>query len=133
MEIFCRRLLSVQFLMYVDRYAERYSIGFGNTRQRADLFGLRAQDWIVAEAKGRSNSVESDLPQKLLSQKRSVLSIQDRPPSLALGCVISFPPQHPALRIDAFDPESVPVEPISIPVYLPDFYQGCGFSGGTAL
>jgi hypothetical protein len=119
--IFCRRLLSVQFLMHVDRYADRYNIKFGNTRQRADLFGLRAQGWIVAEAKGRSNSIESDLPQKLISQKGSVLSIENRPPSLALGCVTSFPPRYPALRVDAFDPESGPVEPISVPVDLDRF------------
>lgn len=118
----CQRLLSVRFLMHIDRYADRYNIRFGNTRQRADLFGPAPVGWLVAEAKGRSNSIESDLPAKLVSQKQSVVSIKGWPPSLAIGCATSFPPSYPVLRVDLFDPEpSGSPEPISVPVDLDRF------------
>jgi hypothetical protein len=114
--IFCRHLLSLRFLMHIDRYGERYNIQFGATRKRADLFGQGPPGWIVVESKGRSNSMESDLRDKLTIQKRSVVSIEGNPPSLALGCVASFPPGVPGMRVDAFDPDSDEVEHVSIPV-----------------
>lgn len=104
--IFCRQLLSIPFLMHVDRYANHHGLAFGSTRKRADLFGYgTAPGWIVAEAKGRSNSMESELQDKLIEQKRSVISIEGQPPALALGCVASFPPQTSRMQVDAFDPE----------------------------
>jgi hypothetical protein len=117
--IFCRKLLSIPFLMHIDRYASRYNLTFGATRKRADLFGYSApMGWIVSEAKGRSNSMEYELRQKLFEQKRSVISIMGQQPALALGCVASFPPGTSAMRIDAFDPEPGEVEPIAIDVDL---------------
>jgi hypothetical protein len=120
--IFCQDILSTPFLMHVDRYASRYGTVFGATRRRADLFGYRATlDWVVAEAKGRSNSMESDLRGKLVTQKRSVISIAGAPPALALGCVASFPPPASKLRVDAFDPEMEEVEPVALDVDLDRF------------
>jgi hypothetical protein len=117
--IFCTQLLSIPFLMHVDRYASRYNLVFGASRKRADLFGHSApMGWIVAEAKGRSNSMEYELRQKLIAQKRSVISITGQQPALALGCVASFPPGTSAMRVDAFDPEPGGVEPIHIDVDL---------------
>jgi hypothetical protein len=112
--VFCRQLLAVRFLMHIDRYGDRYNMQFGGTRKRADLFGQGPSGWLVVESKGRSNSMESDLRTKLTAQKRSVVSIGGRPPDLALGCVASFPPAVPGLRVDAFDPEPGEVEPIAI-------------------
>jgi hypothetical protein len=102
--------------MHVDRYAARFSVRFSN-RKRADLFGQDVLgQWIVAEAKGRSNSMESALVNTLHVQKRSVISVGGSPPSLALGCVASFPPATRVLRVDAFDPEPREPEPIAIGV-----------------
>lgn len=102
--LFCTKLLDVTFLMHVDRYSDRYRLSFGATRKRADLFGKCPGGWVVAEAKGRSNSMERELEQKLSAQKRSVSEIAGNRPALALGCVASFPPARPELRVDAFDP-----------------------------
>jgi hypothetical protein len=105
--------------MHVDRYARRYSMVFGTTLRRADLFGYRATfGWVIAEAKGRSNSMEFDLRGKLTAQKRSVVSIDGAPPTLALGCVASFPPPASELRVDAFDPEAEEIEPVALQVDL---------------
>ncbi|TKA08562.1 hypothetical protein [Actinacidiphila oryziradicis] len=51
--VFSQNILSVRYLMHVDRYARRHGVLFTATRQRADLFGRRDTGWVVAEAKGR--------------------------------------------------------------------------------
>ena len=113
--IFCRQLLSIPFLMHIDRYGDRYDLAYAVTRKRADLFGCTvSRDWVVAEAKGRSNSMEYELRGKLVEQKRSVVSIAGQLPALALGCVASFPPDASVMRVDAFDPEPEGLEPFSI-------------------
>jgi len=113
--IFCQRILSIPFLMHIDRYGRHHGIVFGSTRKRADLFGCGATPgWVVAEAKGRSNSMEPELQDKLVEQKRSVISIQGQRPALALGCVASFPPQTSVMRVDAFDPEPEVEDPLVI-------------------
>jgi hypothetical protein len=113
--IFCRRLLGVDFLMHVDRYADRFGLRFSSGRKRADLFGRGRGGWVVAEAKGRSNSMEANLRRQLVGQKRSIVSIGGERPWLALGCVASFPPEGRRLRIDAFDPEEEEdIEPIAL-------------------
>ena len=118
--IFCTQLLSVRFLMHVDRYGERYDMQFGASRKRADLFGQGTPGWVVVESKGRSNSMESGLEEKLIAQKRSITSVEGNPPGVALGCVASFPPASSILRVDAFDPTSDEIEQVAISV---DFNQ----------
>jgi hypothetical protein len=117
--IFCTQLLCIPFLMHIDRYGDRYNMAYAATRKRADLFGCAAsREWVVAEAKGRSNSMEYLLREKLVEQKRSVVSIAGQPPALALGCVASFPPDTSVMRVDAFDPEPEGLEHFSIDVDL---------------
>ncbi|MGN9917375.1 hypothetical protein [Micromonospora palomenae] len=116
--IFCRKKLGVRFLLHVDRYASRYGVTFGATRKRADLIGRCAQGWVVAEAKGRSNAMESALPRTLVAQKRSVKSIAGERPWLALGCVASFPPQAYELSIDAVDPDEEEIEAVDLGLEL---------------
>lgn len=126
--IFCEEMLSVRFLMHIDRYAARFGVTFGATRRRADLFGQDADGgWVIAEAKGRSNSMEDELRQTLVAQKRSIALVNGAPPTLALGCVASFPPKSKALRIDAFDPDKDSIEPIDLNIdldrYLLAYYE----------
>lgn len=116
--VFCAKILDVQFLMHVDRYCDRYGVSFGPTRKRADLFGRGPGGWVVAEAKGRSNSMEFGLEQKLVTQKRSVSTVGGHSPSLALGCVASFPPGTSALRVDAFDPTKDDLEAADFDIEL---------------
>jgi hypothetical protein len=125
--IFCAQVLSVRFLMHIDRYAARFSVRFGSA-QRADLFGQDAlRQWIVAEAKGRSNSMERALMNVLVAQKRAIVSVGGVAPILALGCVASFPPTTRTLRVDAFDPEPGELEQVSIDVdvdrYILAYYE----------
>ena len=108
--IFCQQRLNVTHLMHVDRYASRWNVVFGAGRSRPDLIGMTLSgEWVVAEAKGRSNSIEPGLARKLHNQKGMIREVDGRPPHVSLGCVASFPVlregQHGPLRVDAVDPE----------------------------
>ncbi|MEH0929088.1 hypothetical protein [Micromonospora sp. CPCC 205558] len=116
--IFCERKLGVTHLLHMDRYASRWDVAFSATRKRADLFGLASAGWVVAEAKGRSNGIEADLPNTLVAQKRSVKSISGKRPWLALGCVASFPPHRDELSITVVDPDEDGPEPVDIDLDL---------------
>lgn len=107
--IYCRQQIGVAFPMHVDRYAGHHGVSFNLGRKRPDLFGLSASgDWIVAEAKGRSNGMESGLPATLAAQKSMIKSINGQKPAVALGCVSSFPVLYPGawdrLHVDVVDP-----------------------------
>jgi hypothetical protein len=120
--IFCEKLLSAPFLLHIDRYEKQYGVSFSPTRKRADLFGPdRNGDWMVAEAKGRSNAMEADLRGMLEEQKRSVSQIAGSAPRVVMGCVASFPAPGRTLRVDAFDPTEDSIESVQLDVNL-DLY-----------
>ncbi|GLZ29388.1 hypothetical protein Lesp02_15780 [Lentzea sp. NBRC 105346] len=116
--IFCEWELATAYLMHVDRYANHFGINFGATQQRSDLFGLAPSGWVVAEAKGRSSGVGSDLREKMVAQKRSVSDINGQRPWIALGCVAHFSPTTGYMQLSAFDPEEEDVETISLQISM---------------
>ena len=85
---------------------------------------------MVAEAKGRSNAMESGLARKLRDQKGMVREVEGRPPAVSLGCVAHFPPLRSGLRgplrVEAVDPdldeEAVALD-ISKDKYLRAYYE----------
>lgn len=105
--IFCEQVLSVKRLLHIDRYSKQkpYEVSFKGGGQRPDLFGVGANGWVVAEAKGRSNAMESGLQAKLTDQKRMVLSISGIAPWVSVGCVAAFPAPDRTMWLHAFDPE----------------------------
>ncbi|MFV0425783.1 MAG: hypothetical protein ACK5KU_01960 [Beutenbergiaceae bacterium] len=113
--IYCRQELDVSFLMHVDRYAIQNQVSFGSGRGRPDLFGMMSSkgtmssnDWVVAEAKGRSNGMERGLPAQLAAQKSMIKTINGQQPKVAVGCISSFPVQprgtRDQLHVDVVDP-----------------------------
>jgi hypothetical protein len=115
--VFCARYLGASHMLHVDRYAHHFGTRYApNTSQRPDLIGLAAGGWVVAEAKGRSNAMESALQMKLEDQKRAIRSIEGAPPWVALGCVASFPPPTGQLQIDAFDPAKASEQAIDLQI-----------------
>lgn len=119
--IFCRDQLTVSHLMHVDRYANQYGLTFAG-RKRADLFGLSTHGWVVAEAKGRSRRMEAVLQAQLKAQKRSVLTVLGASPSIAVGCVASFPHRRGGIEIDSFDPTEAEPEALEIPGSADDYF-----------
>lgn len=123
--IFSSKKLGVSHLLHTDRYASHHGVTFRlSTNQRPDLFGLGREGWVVAEAKGRSNTMEYSLRAKLKSQKQMIRTIDGSAPWVSIGCVASFP-QLPAgqLRIDAVDPSERSDDSIDLPVSLDRFMQ----------
>jgi hypothetical protein len=116
--IFCQKVLGARHMMHVDRYEHQYGLSFGHSRQRPDLFGESGSRWIVAEAKGRSRSVESGLREKLMDQKRMVKSIRGRAPWIAVGCVAAFslPSSPEAMTLYAFDPDEDADDAVDVPL-----------------
>jgi len=103
--VFAHRSLGVARLLHVDRYAAHHGVSFGPSRQRPDLFGQGSGGWVVVEAKGRSNRMESDLAAKVKSQAGNVVSIGGSPPWVACGVVAQFPPPSQTMQLHAIDPE----------------------------
>jgi len=102
--LFCRQRLGVTRLMHVDRYASAHNVSFGPTRRRPDLFGSCSSGWVVAEAKGRSNNVDAQLPVTLQQQKGAIRSIGGRTPAVALGCITFFETRLREMQVLAVDP-----------------------------
>lgn len=105
--VFAQQQLGVVRLMHVDRYAPGHKVKFGPSKQRPDLFGPGKSGWVVIEAKGRSNAMESDLAKKVKSQASNVTSIAGSKPWVALGSVAQFRPPNRLMTLQAIDPEPV--------------------------
>lgn len=115
--IFCRSQLSVSHLLHIDRYVGTLGIRFDGSGRRADLVGsIGKEEWMVAEAKGRTGRVPRQLLRTMEEQKRSVLSIKKKRPVLAVGCVASFPGRDRALRVDAIDPDQDADDAVSLDI-----------------
>ncbi|MFF3544746.1 hypothetical protein ACFYXD_23185 [Streptomyces platensis] len=125
--IFSEQVMSVRFLMHIDRYAPDHQLTFAaNTRQRADFFGRRrlGRGWVVAEAKGRSGPIEPDLLKKMQDQKRTVQSIAGVPPEVAYGCAAYFRQSsgyRESLAVHVVDPPEDEPDAIHLPVDLDRF------------
>ena len=131
--LFCSTKLGVSHLLHVDRYWSTNRVVFGATRRRADLFGLSPAGWVVAEAKGRSNRVETGLSTILKAQKASIRTINGAPPAVALGCVSSFPPPEAVMRVDAWDPDPDEPTSIALDVSLDEYYLAYYLPFATAM
>ncbi len=107
--VFAQQRLGVSRLMHVDRYSAHHGVDFGPSRERPDLFGAGRGGWVVVEAKGRSNRMESDLPAKVKAQASNVASIGGAPPWIACWVVAQFPPPGQHMQLYALDPEPTEV------------------------
>ncbi|MEU1124812.1 hypothetical protein ABZ371_14875 [Streptomyces sp. NPDC005899] len=126
--IFSERVLSVRFLMHVDRYANRYGLAFDpSSKKRADLFGQKLDGgWVVAEAKGRSGIVDWKLEQTMIAQKGTIKSIGGVVPDFAFGCAAHFPKLNDGsepLAVLAIDPPDFEPDAIDLGITLDKFIQ----------
>ncbi|MFF2699187.1 MULTISPECIES: hypothetical protein [Streptomyces] len=126
--IFSERILSVRFLMHVDRYAGRHGLAFDpSSKKRADLFGQKCDGgWVVAEAKGRSGTADWKLEQAMISQKGTIKSIDGVAPDFTFGCAAHFPKLDDGsepLAILAIDPPDFEPDAIDLRISLDKFVQ----------
>lgn len=116
-QIFAETQLSVRFFMHVARYASTYGLIFTPGHSRADFFGERTSGgYVVAEAKGRSGRLTSDLRKVMEIQKRTVKTIGGDIPKIAYASAVDFPSPRGAMRLTAIDPDEAAPNAIDLPV-----------------
>jgi hypothetical protein len=89
-KLFCGRLLDVPWLMHLDVYREELDpVLLGNSKP--DLVGLNLHsEWVVVEAKGRTNNITQSVLQNAKNQAEQVTTILGVDPVLRVGSVTYF-------------------------------------------
>lgn len=103
-KLFAFRLFDTPWLFHVSlAKAQRVNMKFKpNTKSQPDLIGqTRSGDWIVVEAKGRTNSFEQDALEKAKKQTRMIRQINGVDPWLRVAAQAFF---DPALSVHLDDP-----------------------------
>jgi hypothetical protein len=102
-KLFSNRLLNVPWLMHLDVYREDLQAVLVG-RSRPDLVGLNTNyDWVVVEAKGRTNDFERPTLQQAKVQAQQISTIQGTQPVLRVGSLAYF--DEGSLRFAIRDPE----------------------------
>lgn len=122
-KVYADRVLGIPWLMHISRYESAWSVKYGASTKRPDLFGCNAAgDWAVAEAKGRDRVTQA-LVAKMQAQKSSVATINGAAPAHRYGAATRFPEGRLALRIvdppARRDAQEVPIDPAA---WLIDYY-----------
>jgi hypothetical protein len=88
--LFADAVVDVPWLMHFDVYRkELQPISLG--KEKPDLVGLKANgDWIVVEAKGRTNDYSEAALAKAKSQSQQLTTIQGKGPLLRVGALAHF-------------------------------------------
>lgn len=89
-KLLASKFLNVQYLMHVDCLTPPHS--YSNPgRSRPDLIGLDQNgDWIIIEAKGRSNGFSKSALAKAKNQTRHLMSINGKSPILRIALLSYF-------------------------------------------
>jgi hypothetical protein len=89
-KLFANRLLSVPWLLHLDVYRQQLQPILAG-KSKPDFVGLNAAyDWVVLEAKGRTNEYEDSVLQRAKSQTQQLTTIQGNQPVLRAGSLAYF-------------------------------------------
>ena len=120
---FGARLLNVPWLMHLDVYREDLQPIFRNSNSRPDLVGKNINDeWVIMEAKGRTNGFDRKALQKAKDQARQVIEISGETPILHVGLQVHFNNGIMCLEVD--DPEPNKKKGIKLPISNEKFSDG---------
>lgn len=118
--LMCSRLFGVAWLMHLDCYRSILDPVLVPGRQRPDLVGLNLRrDWIVVEAKGRSNRMASRDLGRAKSQTRKLRKVAGAYPFLRCAMVTHF--KGNSLHVDTVDPEGFEKDAKDVDLDLTDF------------
>ncbi|HHY28635.1 MAG TPA: hypothetical protein GX523_18205 [Desulfitobacterium dehalogenans] len=128
-KLICEKLLGVPWLMHLDVYKNLHP-KLNNGKSRPDLVGLDQRgNWIVAEAKGRTNEFEPDALSKAKKQTRNLRKVAGQFPNLRMAVESyfdQFNAENPlAIRIEDpedFEPNAPDLE-ITLNKYFADYYK----------
>jgi hypothetical protein len=102
-KIICSRLLDTPFVFHLSMLKTLGGTMILHTRSQPDLIGLnRAGNWVVAEAKGRTNGYSPEAMTKAKLQTRQLRMINGTYPSLRVGIQAYFSPD---LNFAVSDPD----------------------------
>jgi hypothetical protein len=107
-KLMASKCLETHSLLHVDVYKEKFEeqhipISIIANR-RPDLIGQNENgDWLVFEAKGRTNRYNQELLNSAKEQSRQITSVGDIPPIMAIASVAYFSGDY--LRLIIVDPE----------------------------
>lgn len=89
-KLFSHRLLSVPWLMHLDVYRQELQPILAG-KSKPDFVGLNTtHDWVVVEAKGRTNEYEESVLQSAKIQTQQLSTIQGIQPVLRVGSLTYF-------------------------------------------
>ncbi len=103
-KLFAGRLLGTPLLWHVSTSSQ--AISFIPGKSRPDLIGCssRLNEWIVAEAKGRSDGFDSSALSKAKAQSQMITTINGKAPKFRFGSESYFSPH---LCIELEDPPAI--------------------------
>lgn len=116
------RLFDTPWLFHLSRFKKSGGKLTLNGNSQPDLIGLNnRRDWIVIEAKGRTNGFSSGALSKAKDQTRKLRKINGQFPTLRIGIQAYFSP-HLEIMID--DPEEFDDDAVDIFAEQRDLLQG---------
>lgn len=118
------RLLNTPWLFHLSRFKHSGGTLVLNGNSQPDLIGLNARrDWVVVEAKGRTNGFSSDALAKAKKQTRQLRQINGQFPALRVGIQAYFSPSL-ELMIDDPEPEEFDENAVDIAAEVPELLRG---------
>lgn len=124
-KLFAEKLLHTPWLMHLDLYSQRNPKSLRTiSKSRPDLIGLNNRnEWVVAEAKGRTGRLPDKLLQKAKHQTRMLRKISGQFPSLRVATAVYFQSRPRALSVSWEDPEQFEPNSIDLDIALPLFFE----------
>lgn len=119
------RYLDTPWLVHLDRFKGKLTFDPG-TEERPDLIGLNdKREWIIMEAKGRTNNAPRALMSKAKAQTQALKKIKGRLPVIRVACAAYATPAE-ILSAKWEDPEdfreNAPDLEISTEEFLEEYY-----------
>lgn len=124
-KLIAQRLFNVPWLMHLDVYRHLYNFN-ALGRSKPDLFGPNINgEWIVLEAKGRTNLLCKTTLNKAKEQAELLYSINGNDPILNIGGQVSF--SNDILTYHMIDPKPNKERGFAIEIskeeYISDYYR----------
>lgn len=118
------RLLNTPWLFHLSRFKQDGGTLTLNGNSQPDLIGLnRRRDWVVIEAKGRTNGFSSNALSKAKAQTRKLRQINGQFPALRVGIQAYFSPCL-ELMLDDPEPEEFDDDAVDIVAEQRDLLRG---------
>jgi len=119
-KLFSEKLLNVPWLEHVSNFSGTLKI-YGKTKSRPDLIGRNKRgEYVIVEAKGRTNTFDSAAQLKAKSQSKVIASIGGMKPILKVASQSYF---KNFLKVCFEDPEGIDEQSIDLEISEDDFFR----------